>query len=241
MAELEFILPNILLLCSVINTLRHNFKEIEPQTGSRLLQHALETQIIGFVGAHVGGSNDATYTTPGTTDLTNRTVALTVSLANILRPFQITVITQVLVIFKIDCPVFRIFHPRYVEIISTYRLTHIIRQTPGPNTPDLPWKADTDDWTENYENDKALRNQGYMKGPHYFTECNGQGNSTLRNRGGAYATFRRIVTTADLRADKTYYLRIKSALKKYDAELVLDYFEFAPSYVYNGATREDIW
>ena len=120
-------------------------------------------------------------------------------------------------------------------------LPYDMRQTPGPNTPDLPWKADTDDWTENYENDKALRNQGYMKGPHYFTECNGQGNSTLRNRGGAYATFRRIVTTADLRADKTYYLRIKSALKKYDAELVLDYFEFAPSYVYNGATREDIW
>ena len=120
-------------------------------------------------------------------------------------------------------------------------LPYDMRQTPGPNTPDLPWKEDTDDWTENYENDKALRNQGYMKGPHYFTECNGQGNSTLRNRGGAYATFRRIVTTADLRADKTYYLRIKSALKKYDAELVLDYFEFAPSYIYNGATREDIW
>ena len=120
-------------------------------------------------------------------------------------------------------------------------LPYDMRQTPGPNTPDLPWKKDTDDWIYNYENDKALRNQGYMKGPHYFTECNGQGNSTLRNRGGSYATFRRIITTANLKADKTYYLRIKSVLKKTDAQLVLDYLEFAPSHVFNGATREDIW
>lgn len=44
-----------------------------------------------------------------------------------------------------------------------------------------------------------------------------------------------------MKAGKTYYLRFKSALKKLDAELELDYFEYASTPVYNGVEPEDIW
>ena len=120
-------------------------------------------------------------------------------------------------------------------------LPYDMRITPGPNNPSIPWVLDTDDWTANYENDKFLRNQGYMKGPMYFTECNGHANSPVRRRGGTWGCIRRIITTADMKADKTYYLRFKSALKKFDAEIGMDFFELASTYVYNGATQEDIW
>ena len=58
---------------------------------------------------------------------------------------------------------------------------------------------------------------------------------------GSAAAIRLIVTTADMKADKTYYLRFKSALKKLNGQLFVDYFEYVPTSVYNGATAEDIW
>jgi hypothetical protein len=39
----------------------------------------------------------------------------------------------------------------------------------------------------------------------------------------------------------TYYLRYKSALKKLDAQLYVDFIEIVPKEVYNGAEVEDIW
>jgi hypothetical protein len=42
-------------------------------------------------------------------------------------------------------------------------------------------------------------------------------------------------------ADQTYYLRFKSALKKSDSQFFMDYFEYVPTTVYNGAQEEDIW
>lgn len=120
-------------------------------------------------------------------------------------------------------------------------LPYDMRSTPDPKNPEIPWIEDTDDWASNFENDKFLRNQGYMKGPQYFTECNGQANSPVRGRGGKWGCIRRIITTANMEADKTYYLRFKSALKKFDAEIGMDFFEYASTAVYNGPIQEDIW
>ena len=120
-------------------------------------------------------------------------------------------------------------------------LPYDMRAAPEETNPEIPWIKDGDDWVTNFENDKFMKNQGYMKGPQYFTECTGHADSPCRGRGGRWGVIRKIVTTADLKADKTYYMRFKSALKKYDAELALDYFEFASTAVYNGAKPEDIW
>ena len=123
-------------------------------------------------------------------------------------------------------------------------LPYDMRLLANPDNPAIPWIPDGDDPTINQENDKNLRNQGFLKAPMYFTYSTGQADQPMRhmNTGnGTYCALRKIITTADMKADKTYYLRFKSALKKTDAELNLDYFEYASTAVYNGVQLEDYW
>lgn len=122
-------------------------------------------------------------------------------------------------------------------------LPYDMRQPGGPDNPAMPWTADVDDWIINIENDRNLRNQGYMKAPMYFTICNGNGTTAdaVRKRGGVFAPVRRIVTVAHMERGKKYYLRFKTALKKTDSQFFMDYFEFASTSVYNGPVAEDIW
>lgn len=112
------------------------------------------------------------------------------------------------------------------------------------NNPNIPWVEDTGDEVTDRENDRNMRNQGYMKGPKYYMVCDGmgsQGGTPLRDTHGGAASLRRILTTQRLEADKTYYLRFKSALDQRDAQFFLDYFELVNSSVYNGTEPEDIW
>lgn len=111
--------------------------------------------------------------------------------------------------------------------------------------PSIPWVADSEtDEVINRENDKNLRNQGYMKGPKYYMMTDGLGpeGETIREAQSVdEPALRRIITTENLRADKTYYLRFKSALDSRDAQFFVDYFELVNSSVYNGAEPEDVW
>ncbi len=104
----------------------------------------------------------------------------------------------------------------------------------------IPWVEDTEDDATNIENDKNLRNQGYMKGPQYYTKS-GTGTTAVRNADSSIPAIRRIVTTQYLRANETYYMRFKSALKNTSSQLFLDLFEIVPSQIYNGTESEDIW
>lgn len=105
----------------------------------------------------------------------------------------------------------------------------------------IPWVEDEDDDETNAENDRNMRNQGYMKAPNYFCTTNGKGDTPVRNLGGSAAALRKIITVANMSANETYYLRFKSALKKSDSQFFMDYFEFVPTSVYNGTEEEDIW
>ena len=109
------------------------------------------------------------------------------------------------------------------------------------NNPAIPAVADVDDEQTNIENDRNLRNQGWMKAPQYATVCNGNGDSPLRDVITGNAVCRAILTVQNLNANQTYYLRMKSALRKIDAQFFLDYIEFVPTSVYNGVQPEDIW
>ena len=111
------------------------------------------------------------------------------------------------------------------------------------NNPAIPWVADVEDDAINAENDKNLRNQGYMKAPMYFCVTNGQGDQPCRLvEDLGLMPIRRIVTTAQMSPDQSYYFRFKSALKKTDAQFFLDYFEIVPTSVYNNTAKpEDIW
>ena len=102
----------------------------------------------------------------------------------------------------------------------------------------IGWVADNKDADITAENDKSMRNHGYMKAPKAFTACDGKGETNLRD---TKAVLRRIMVSAYMYPNKTYYLRFKSALNKTDAQFFSDYFEFVPKSVYNGTTAEDIW
>ena len=120
-------------------------------------------------------------------------------------------------------------------------LPYDMRQPGEPNNPAIPWIADGDDWQLNYEIDRNLRNQGYMKGPQYFHVTGNDVSMPVRQRPAPWSCLRRIITVAYMEADKDYYLRFKTALKKTDSQFFMDYFEFASTNVYNGPTAEDIW
>lgn len=111
------------------------------------------------------------------------------------------------------------------------------------SNPALNWQDDVEDDETNIENDKNLRNQGYMKAPMYYGTCDGSGTVKARAlpNGKTYCCVRRIVGIVRMEEGKTYYMRFKSALKKLDSQFFMDYFEYCPTTVYNGASAEDPW
>lgn len=107
------------------------------------------------------------------------------------------------------------------------------------NNP-LGWELDTkDDPDYNAEVDKRMRNNGFMKGPEYFTETPGSSKDTGRS---LEKTTRRILVRTNMDADKTYYLRFKTVQDNPNKQLFLDYLEWCPKEIFdNPDTPEDIW
>ena len=109
------------------------------------------------------------------------------------------------------------------------------------------WVADTDDEDVNNENDKNLKNHGYLKSPLYYGYCNGTGtkssfrNANANSTGANNAAVRQVIYTGTMEAGKTYYVRFKSVLKNASAQFYFDYIELVPRSVYNGSELEDKW
>lgn len=97
------------------------------------------------------------------------------------------------------------------------------------------WQSDTSLGNEDaiMEKDKAMRNNGYMKGPAYFFPASGVPGRDCRD------CLRRIVYTGRLEAGKTYYIRFKSVLDSSNTEFFFDYLELVPRTIYNGDISED--
>jgi hypothetical protein len=74
-----------------------------------------------------------------------------------------------------------------------------------------------------------------------ITTTGSKGLEPVRNTSPSTPGLRRIVTRQRMEPGTTYYLRYKSALKKLDAQLYVDFIEIVPKEVYNGAEVEDIW
>ena len=111
-----------------------------------------------------------------------------------------------------------------------------------PNDATNSWIADKEsagyDYEELVDNDRHLRNKGYMKAPaNYFVNS---GQQPLRD--SPYA-FRKIIGTLDTDGKSDHYLRIQ--LVKwivYDEPITLDYIELVPVSVYdNDEYPEDIY
>lgn len=108
--------------------------------------------------------------------------------------------------------------------------------------PGTPWVDDASlDEATIRENDRNLRNQGYMKSPNYFCVGGSGGKTTTRNATPSQPALRRILTTKYMEPGKSYYLRFKATIDSEDREFMLDYFEFVPTSIVNAVDPEDIW
>ncbi len=125
--------------------------------------------------------------------------------------------------------------------IQAVGLPFNMRQTVGGSSSSIPWVEDVESDVVNAENDRNLRNQGYLKGPQYFTVTNGKADTPVRQRYGSAAALRYIITVAQMQAGKTYCLRFKDVLQKTDSPFCLDYLELVPVQVAKGPVPEDIW
>lgn len=86
------------------------------------------------------------------------------------------------------------------------------------------------------ENDKAMRNLGFMKGPKYMQFASGKTGRDVSSQ-----CIRKIIYTGQLEAGKTYWIRFKSVLAGTSSEFFYDYLELVPKSVYAGEEAEDKW
>lgn len=100
------------------------------------------------------------------------------------------------------------------------------------------WEEESEDQSYNEEVNKNLRNSKWMKGPRYWV-----GKELGGDIAYAYPSrVRKILTQKDLKANKTYYMRFKSALDDTNTEFYCDNIEIVPSFIYNNPTTvEDEW
>lgn len=107
----------------------------------------------------------------------------------------------------------------------------------GSVKSNIGWEEDTKDEVHNRFVDLCLHEQGFMKGPQYFTGS----YSTTSVRTLEY-NLRRVVWRGTVEAGKTYYLHVKNCMSREDLQFYMDYIEWCPKNVYaNPTTPEDIW
>ncbi|MGN1236553.1 MAG: fasciclin domain-containing protein [Bacteroidaceae bacterium] len=110
----------------------------------------------------------------------------------------------------------------------------------------IGYQLDGPDWDLNRQNDKEMRNRGYMKPPQHDGIKTPQGTVPVESMRssvskGPYARLRYIVYTGTLDPTQHLYMRVKNVLENTAASFELDYLEYAPKSVYAGAEAEDIW
>lgn len=99
------------------------------------------------------------------------------------------------------------------------------------NNPKIGWLLDSTTDDDGVENDKMMRNRGYMKGPNTVYV----GETLLRNHN---SSLRRVIGTFTFTDYKAHTLRFKSVIEKNDAQMMMDYLEFVPKNVFNPASGE---
>ncbi|MBR2637651.1 MAG: fasciclin domain-containing protein [Bacteroidaceae bacterium] len=110
------------------------------------------------------------------------------------------------------------------------------------NDARIGWIKDSETDDNGIENDKTMRNHGYMKGPlsiaNYVDHKNGENMESARHSPGG---IRYIITTMhyDPNREGGNWLRMKSVVDDDGREGMHDYIEFVPTGIVNGTIPED--
>jgi len=92
--------------------------------------------------------------------------------------------------------------------------------------PKIGWIIDTSTEDQGVENDKMMRNRGYMKGPNTYY----YGQTLVRNYSGS---LRRIIGTFTFTDYSAHTLRFKSVIENPQSQCMMDYFEYVPKSVFS--------
>lgn len=111
------------------------------------------------------------------------------------------------------------------------------------SNPLIGWEADTEDEEYNATIDKQMRNHGYMKPPaHDGVGASGNQVTSSMRDVTSFQRIRKILWTGDVKANETYYVRMKTVLDNPNTMLVLDFMEWCPKQIYNNPAKpEDKW
>lgn len=91
--------------------------------------------------------------------------------------------------------------------------------------PSIGYLMDYETEDNGYENDKNLRNKGYMKAPNNFY----YGSSIVRN---SPIHLRKIIGTFTFTEYEPHFIRFRSVANEVSRQLPIDYFEFVPQSIY---------
>jgi hypothetical protein len=95
------------------------------------------------------------------------------------------------------------------------------------DNPKIGWLLDISTEDNGVENDKMMRNRGYMKGPTTF------GSSPDKNARNDNVSLRRIVGTFTFTKYEPHYLRLKSVVDDNTKQLDIDFLEFVPKSIFS--------
>lgn len=133
-----------------------------------------------------------------------------------------------------------------IDLRQGGKLWYNVFGSPGAGEASIVgWQDDVvDDDLLNADNDKKLRNNGYMKAPNSYWLWTKSATAVLADQHmrRMHTALRRIVLREEMKADQVYYIQFKSVLSNPKTEFYLDYFEFCEKSVYdNPLVPEDIW
>lgn len=98
--------------------------------------------------------------------------------------------------------------------------------------PQIGWVSDDQTTDNGAENDKMMRNRGYMKGPNSVYSPNGQ--KTLRQQISA---LRFIVGTFTFQEYGPHYFRVKN-IESENGEFHFDYLEYVPTSIIDTEDKD---
>lgn len=106
----------------------------------------------------------------------------------------------------------------------------------GATDARIGWLADVEDDSQNEENDRVMRNHGYMKAGTSFTSQwqSGDGKKSARSYSNA---MRKIITT--MRFEGEHWIRCKKVDDVNNSQMNHDYIEIVPTSIVNSYIPED--
>lgn len=90
--------------------------------------------------------------------------------------------------------------------------------------------------SDDYESDKILHANGWMKGPNSVLCANGKNSASLRT---ASNVIRCVVGVVNLNTDGSIYLRFRNATTNEQAQFMMDYIEVCPASIYDNPNQSE--